>query len=159
ARPMIRAPSSTRPPGSRALPASVMAAPAPGGRAFYPDCRYTRSAIDGRKARGPRRSPQPPSSRAWTDSGRLEDRRVHLELGQARRGRLAGVGVPARHLVIETTRGEELLGVDPLALERSVADSLVHPLGQDVVGGREPFPAVEEARERVRPLTHLHELV
>src|SRR5262245_48983243 len=56
----------------------------------------------------PQHLPRPRSSRAQPESGGLEDRGVHLELGQAGGGWHPRVRVPARHLVVEAPRGEEL---------------------------------------------------
>src|SRR5437867_13264492 len=94
----------------------------------------------------------PMASRVFGD---LPDGVVQPELCELRRGRLARLGAPARHLVVRSPRGEEFVRIDLLALQRAVADALVEPLGQDVVRGREPLTTVEEARERVVALADL----
>src|SRR3989454_11324320 len=66
---------------------------------------------------------------------------------------------PARHLVVRPARREKLTGIDEVPFQRPVADPLVHPLREHVVLGREPLAAVEEARQRIVALAHLHQLV
>src|SRR5438128_1697552 len=89
----------------------------------------------------------------------LGDAPLEPELRQLGVGRMAGLRVPTRHLVVGAARGEKLPGIDPLAPERAVADPLVHPPRQDVVGRCEALAAVEDPRERVVPLADLHQLV
>src|SRR5262245_4614998 len=60
---------------------------------------------------GPQRPPRLRSSRPQPESGGLEDRGVHLELGQACGRWHPRIRVPARHLVVEAPRGEELIRV------------------------------------------------
>src|SRR2546426_7503393 len=89
----------------------------------------------------------------------LFDGVVQPELRELRRGRLARLGAPARHLVVRPPRREEFVRIDLLALQGAVADALVEPLGQHVVRRREALAAVEQARQRVVAPALLHPLV
>src|SRR5439155_16381254 len=100
-----------------------------------------------------------PSSGRLGYSMALFDGVVQPELRELRRGRLARLGAPARHLVVRPPRREEFVRIDLLALQGAVADALVEPLGQYVVRGREALAAVEQARQRVVALADLHQLV
>src|SRR3990172_9973970 len=72
-------------------------------------------------------------------------RRVDSQFRQLGGRGPARFGAPAGHLVVDPPRGQELGGIDPLALERAVADPLLQPRGQYVVVSRAPLPSVEVA--------------
>src|SRR3989442_245743 len=67
----------------------------------------------------------------------LFDGVVQPELRELRRGRLARLGAPARHLVVRPPRREKFVRIDLLALQGAVADALVDPLGRHLVRRRE----------------------
>src|SRR5437016_1867796 len=76
-------------------------------------------------------------SRDYAPATRAGPRSRYSQLGELGVGGLAGLGVPAGHCVVSLTRRKELVGIDAGALDGAVADALVQPLGQHVVGGRE----------------------
>src|SRR2546428_6597107 len=104
-------------------------------------------------ARKPQRSDTPRGTR-----GRASVT-LYSQLGQLGLGGLAGLRIPAGHLVVGLTRGEELGGIDAGPLEGAVADPFVQPLRQDGIRRSEALAVVEQARQRVVALAHLHQLV
>src|SRR5260370_27238022 len=107
---------------------------------------------------GPEMPPQTPQCSDTPRGTRGAPRSAYSQLGELGVGRRAD-RIPAGHLVVRLARREELVGIDAGALDGAIADALVQPLRQHVVGRREALAIVEHARQRIVALADLHQLV